>query len=87
MEKLYAKFSKCEFWICRVDFLGHVVSEDRIHMDLSRIKVIKGWATPRTPMEIRQFLGFVGYYQRFIHNFSKIAKALTALTQKGVPFT
>ncbi|CAH1428386.1 unnamed protein product [Lactuca virosa] len=65
-EKMYAKFSKCEFWIRRVDFLGHVVSEEGIHVDPSKIKAIEDWSTPKTPTEIRQFLGLVGYYRRFI---------------------
>ncbi|KAI3690668.1 hypothetical protein L2E82_48858 [Cichorium intybus] len=85
-EKLYAKFSKCEFWIQKVDFLGHVVSKEGIHVDPSKIKAIKNWEAPRTPIEIRQFLGLAGYNRRFIQNFSKISKPLTTLTQKGVTF-
>ncbi|CAH1452087.1 unnamed protein product [Lactuca virosa] len=85
-EKLYAKFSKCEFWIRRVEFLGHVVSEEGIHVDPSKIKAIESWSAPKTPTEIRQFLGLAGYYRRFIQNFSRIAKPLTTLTQKGVAF-
>ena len=85
-EKLYAKLSKCEFWLRSVNFLGHVVSQDGIHVDPSKVKAVEGWATPTTPTEIRQFLGLAGYYRRFIQNFSKIAKPLTLLTQKGVPF-
>ena len=85
-EKLYAKFSKCEFWLREVDFLGHVVSQKGIHVDPSKIKAIENWETPKTPTEIRSFLGLAGYYRRFIENFSKIAKPLTTLTQKGVNF-
>ncbi|KAL4564653.1 hypothetical protein LXL04_028721 [Taraxacum kok-saghyz] len=85
-EKLYAKFSKCEFWIQEVKFLGHVVSREGIHVDPSKIEAIENWKTPKTPTEIRQFLGLAGYYRRFIANFSKLAKPLTALTQKGVAF-
>jgi hypothetical protein len=85
-EKLYAKFSKCEFWIQEVKFLGHVVSREGIHVDPSKIEAIENWRTPKTPTEIRQFLGLAGYYRRFIANFSKLAKPLTALTQKGVAF-
>ena len=85
-EKLYAKFSKCEFWIRRVEFLGHVVSEKGIHVDPSKIKAIENWSAPKTPTEIRQFLGLAGYYRKFIKNFSSIAKPLTSLTQKGVAF-
>ena len=85
-EKLYEQFSKFEFWIRKVDFLGHVVSKDIIHVDPSKIKAIEDWSAPRTPTEIQQFLGLAGYYRRFIQNFSKIAKPLTTLTQKGVTF-
>ena len=85
-EKLYAKFSKCEFWIKQVAFLGHIVSEAGIHVDPSKIQTIENWKAPKTPTEIRQFLGLAGYYRRFIRNFSKIAKPLTSLTQKGVSF-
>nr|GEZ13905.1 putative reverse transcriptase domain-containing protein [Tanacetum cinerariifolium] len=56
-EKLYAKFSKCEFWIPKVQFLGHVIDSRGIHMDPAKIESIKDWASPKTPMEIRQFLG------------------------------
>ena len=85
-EKLYAKFSKCEFWIPTVQFLGHVIDCDGIHVDPAKIESIRDWATPTTPTEIRQFLGLAGYYRRFIEGFSKISKPLTKLTQKGVKF-
>ena len=85
-EKLYAKFSKCEFWIREVRFLGHVVSGKGIHVDPTKIEAIQNWETPKTPTEVRQFLGLAGYYRRFIENFSKIAKPLTALTQKDRKF-
>ncbi|GJV09006.1 putative reverse transcriptase domain-containing protein [Tanacetum coccineum] len=82
-EKLYAKFSKCEFWLQEVHFLGHVVNQNGIHVDPSKIEAVKNWKTPTTPSEIRSFLGLAGYYRRFIANFSKIAKPLTSLTQKN----
>ena len=85
-EKLYAIFSKCEFLIRKVDFLGHVVSEEGINGDPLKIKAIENWEAPRKPIEISQFLGLAGYYRRFIQNFSKIAKPLTSLTQKGMTF-
>ncbi|GJX27130.1 putative reverse transcriptase domain-containing protein [Tanacetum coccineum] len=81
-EQLYAKFSKCEFWIPKVQFLGHVIDSQGIHLDLAKIEFIKDWASPKTAMEIRQFLGLVGYYRRFIEGFSKIAMPMTKLTQK-----
>ncbi|GJS01961.1 putative reverse transcriptase domain-containing protein [Tanacetum coccineum] len=85
-EKLYAKFSKCEFWIPKVQFLGHVIDSRGIHVDPAKIESIKDWASPKTPTEIRQFLGLAGYYRRFIEGFLKIAKSMTKLTQKGVKF-
>ncbi|GJZ30606.1 putative reverse transcriptase domain-containing protein [Tanacetum coccineum] len=68
-EKLYAKFSKCEFWIPKVQFLGHVIDIRGIHVDPAKIESIKDWASPKTPTEIRQFLGLAGYYRRFIRRF------------------
>ncbi|GJQ97508.1 hypothetical protein Tco_0008647 [Tanacetum coccineum] len=83
---LYAKFSKCEFWIPKVQFLGHVIDSKGIHVDPAKIEAIKDWASPKSPTEIRQFLGLAGYYRRFIEGFSKIAKPMTKLTQKKVKF-
>ncbi|GJS46744.1 putative reverse transcriptase domain-containing protein [Tanacetum coccineum] len=85
-EELYAKFSKCEFWIPKVQFLGHVIDSKGIHVDPAKIESIKDWASPKSPTEIRQFLGLAGYYRRFIEGFSKIAKPMTKLTQKKVKF-
>ncbi|GKG00656.1 putative reverse transcriptase domain-containing protein [Tanacetum coccineum] len=82
-EKLYAKFSKCEFWLKEVQFLGHVVNRDGIHVEPSKVESVKNWKTPESSTEIRSFLGLAGCYQRFIENFSKIAKPLTLLTQKN----
>ncbi|GKC67198.1 putative reverse transcriptase domain-containing protein, partial [Tanacetum coccineum] len=81
-EKLYAKFSKCEFWLREVQFLRHVINGNGIHVDPSKIEVLKNWKALSTPTEVRSFLGLAGYYRRFIENFSKIAKSLTILTQK-----
>ncbi|GKF58003.1 putative reverse transcriptase domain-containing protein, partial [Tanacetum coccineum] len=85
-EELYAKFSKCEFWIPKVQFLGHVIDNKGSHVDPAKIESIKDWASPNTPTEIHQFLGLAGYYRRFIEVFSKIAKPMTKLTQKKVKF-
>nr|GEU83403.1 putative reverse transcriptase domain, ribonuclease H-like domain, aspartic peptidase domain protein [Tanacetum cinerariifolium] len=85
-EKLYAKFSKCEFWILKVQFLGHVIDSRGIHVDPARIESIKYWASPKTPTEIYQFLGLAGYNRRFIEGFSKIAKSMKKLKQKAIKF-
>ncbi|GJW60147.1 putative reverse transcriptase domain-containing protein [Tanacetum coccineum] len=66
----------------QVQFLGHVIDCQGIHVDPAKIESIKDWASPKTPTEIRQFLGLAGYYRRFIEGFSKIAKPMTKLTQK-----
>nr|GFC09376.1 putative reverse transcriptase domain-containing protein [Tanacetum cinerariifolium] len=79
-EELYAKFSKYEFWIPKVQFLGHVIDKQGIHVDPAEIESVKDWASPKSPTEIHQFLGLVGYYRRFIEGFSKIAKPMTKLT-------
>ncbi|GJX36051.1 reverse transcriptase domain-containing protein [Tanacetum coccineum] len=81
-ERLYAKFSKCDFWLDSVQFLGHVIDRSGVHVDPAKIKAIKSWATPTMPTEVRQFLGLAGYYRRFIEGFSLISKPLTKLTQK-----
>nr|GEZ54604.1 putative reverse transcriptase domain-containing protein [Tanacetum cinerariifolium] len=85
-EELYAKFSKCEFWIPKVQFLGHVIDSQGIHVDPAKIDSVKDWASPKSPTEIRQFLGLAGYYRRFIEGFSKITKPMTKLTQRKVKF-
>ncbi|GKC84677.1 putative reverse transcriptase domain-containing protein [Tanacetum coccineum] len=85
-EELYAKFSKCNFWLSKVQFLRHVIDSEGIHVDPAKIESIKDWESPKTPTEIRQFLGLAGYYRRFIEGFSKIAKPMTKLTQKSVKF-
>ncbi|GJW35915.1 putative reverse transcriptase domain-containing protein [Tanacetum coccineum] len=82
-EKLYAKFSKCDFWISIVQFLGHVIDSQGIHVDPAKIEAVKNWASPTTPTEVRQFLGLAGYYRRFINGFLKIADSLKELTQKN----
>ncbi|GKE18467.1 putative reverse transcriptase domain-containing protein, partial [Tanacetum coccineum] len=82
-EKLYAKFSKCDFWLDLVQFLGHVIDRSGVHVDPAKIEAIKSWTAPTTPTEVRQFLRLAGYYRRFIEGFSLISKPLTKLTQKN----
>ena len=79
-EKLYAKFSKCDFWLEQVSFLGHIVSRDGIAVDPEKIKAVVEWPTPKSVTEIRSFLGLAGYYRRFVEGFSKIAGPMTRLT-------
>ncbi|GJY86525.1 putative reverse transcriptase domain-containing protein [Tanacetum coccineum] len=85
-EELYAKFSKCDFWLSKVQFLGHMIDSKGIHVDPAKIESIKDWASPKMPTEIRQFLSLVGYYRRFIKGFLKIARPMTKLTQNSVKF-
>jgi hypothetical protein len=84
--QLYAKYSKCEFWIDEVSFLGHIISNGGIIVDPAKVKGIVAWSIPTTVMEIRSFLGLARYYQRFIEGFSKIAKLMTSLLEKGREF-
>ncbi|GJT11472.1 putative reverse transcriptase domain-containing protein [Tanacetum coccineum] len=85
-EKLYAKFLKCDFWLESVQFLGHVISSEGVHIDPSKIEAIKNYPAPTSPTEVRQFMGLADYYRRFIKGFSLIAKLLTKLTQKNKKF-
>jgi hypothetical protein len=71
--KLYAKFSKCKFWLDQVQFLGHVLTTEGISIDPSKVQDILNWKSPKSVNRIRQFLGLAGYYRRFIPDFSKIA--------------
>ncbi|GJS49450.1 putative reverse transcriptase domain-containing protein [Tanacetum coccineum] len=90
-EQLYAKFSKCDFWLESVQFLGHVIDSKGVHVDPAKIEAInpakveaiRNWSAPTTPKEVRQFLGLAGYYRRFIEGFSLISKPLTKLTEKN----
>jgi hypothetical protein len=84
--QLYAKYNKCEFWIDEVSFLGHVISNGGISVDPAKVKEITAWSIPTTVTEIRSFLGLAGYYRRFIEGFSKIAKPMTSLLEKGREF-
>jgi hypothetical protein len=74
--QLYAKLSKCEFWLKEVSFLGHIISEGGISMDPSKVKDVLSWKTAQNVSDIMSFLGLAGYYRRFIERFSKISKPM-----------
>ena len=86
-KQLYAKFSKCEFWMSKIQFLGHVISAQGISVDPYKVEVVLQWERPKTITEIRSFVGLAGYYKRFIEGLSKIVAPLTQLTRKDHPFT
>ena len=84
--KLYAKRSKCEFWLKEVSFLGHVFANGGIAVDPNKVRDVLNWKSPTDVGEIRSFLGLAGYYKRFIEGFSKLAKPMTALLDMNAKF-
>ena len=84
--QLFAKLSKCDFWLKEVSFLGHIVSAEGIRVDPMKIEAVMNWKPPRNVTEVRSFLGLASYYRRFVQGFSVIASSLTRLLQKGVKF-
>jgi hypothetical protein len=84
--QLFAKLSKCSFYQRKIHYLGHIISEKGITMDLEKIRSIEGWPRPRNVSEVRSFMGLAGYYKRFIEGLSKIAHPITSLQKKGVKF-
>jgi hypothetical protein len=84
--QLYAKFSKCEFWINKVSFLGHVISPEGIVVEPDKVRDVLDWKPPKSMHQVRSFLGLADYYRRFILNFSKIAKPITELLKKGTKY-
>jgi hypothetical protein len=84
--QLYAKFSKCDFWLKEVSFLGHIITEGGIAVDPSKVKAVLDWNPPKNVVEVKSFLRLAGYYHRFIEGFSKIVKPLTSLLEKGKEF-
>jgi hypothetical protein len=84
---LYAKFNKCEFWLEKVTFLGHILAANGVAIDPKKVEAISNWQQPTNVSEVRSFLGLVGYYRRFIEGFSKIARPMTELLRKDKKFT
>src|SRR5262249_52882837 len=84
--QLCAKYSKCEFWLQSIAFLGHVISRDGIQVDPRKIEAVISWQRPTTVTEIQRFLGLACYYRRFVQDFSRLAAPLTRLTWKNVRF-
>ncbi|KAK1627572.1 hypothetical protein QYE76_001887 [Lolium multiflorum] len=84
--QLYAKFSKCKFWLDSVEFLGHVITKEGIAVNPSKVQSVLEWKSPKNAKEIRGFLGMAGYYRRFIEGFLKIAGPMTKLLKKNTPF-
>jgi len=84
--KLYAKFSKCEFFKDHIQYLGHVISKDGISVDPDKIKAIINWPIPKDVPEVRSFMGITGYYRKFIEVFSKITNPINSLQKKGRKF-
>jgi hypothetical protein len=84
--RLYAKLSKCEFWMKQVALLGHVISKGGISVDPSKVQDVLSWSAPTSVGDIRSFLGLAGYYRRFIERFSKISKPMTELLKKDKKF-
>ena len=84
--QLYVKLRKCDFYKDRIQYLGHMISNKGISVDPEKIEAIMNWPTPRNVMDVRSFMGFAGYYRRFIEGFSKVSIAITSLQKKGVKF-
>jgi len=83
---LYAKLEKCEFFVPFIDFLGHRISSEGIHMDPSKVSSILNWPTPSNIKDVQSFIGLANYYRRFIPGFATIARPLHKLLKKNIKF-
>ena len=79
---LLLKPSKCQFHVTEVEFLGFIVGNDGVKMDPAKVESITSWPTPKSPHDVRMFLGLANFYRRFIRGFSDLAKPLTRLLKK-----
>ena len=84
--QLYGKLIKCQFWLDKVTFLGHVISAEGVSVDPQKIEAVVSWKPPKNVLEVRSFLSLAGYYRKFIEGFSRIAAPLTKLTRKDVKY-
>lgn len=76
---------KCKFFQTSVRYLGHIVSENGVETDPSKIEALKTWPRPSNLKELKSFLGLAGYYRRFVQDFSKITRPLNDVTPNGLP--
>jgi hypothetical protein len=81
-KQLYAKPSKCFFWVKEVEYLGHIVSHEGVKVYPNNINAMMDWPIPKTLKNLRGFLGLTGYYHKFVRNYGRITTPLTTLTKK-----
>ena len=84
--QLYAKLSKCQFWLDKVAFLGHVISVEGVRVDSQKIEAVVNWKPPKNVSKVKSFLGLAGYYRKFIEGFSRIEAPLTKMIRKDVKY-
>jgi hypothetical protein len=84
--QLYAKLSKCEFWLEKIAFLGHILTAEGIEVDSSKVEAVSKWKQPSNVSEVQSFLGMARYYRCFIKGFSSIARPMTELLKKDNKF-
>ncbi|KAF0749999.1 hypothetical protein AaE_006862, partial [Aphanomyces astaci] len=82
-EKLYARPSKCSFGVDSVNFLGHTISKDGLHVDQSKVRAIEKWPEPQSSKDVMSFIGLASYYRKFIPDFAELVRPLSGLLKKG----